>query len=221
MRKVSAQTGRAGGTRERARSRDGTRANARAGKTEKDESRVPGRRVATQLNNSRDGNPGMERAGRSAPFRGISKPPRVVSSRGACDDDDDGGAPRLASPRLASPGLPRARRGCPRIRRCQDLPLRATARCRVDVIRRAKEEEDEEGAEEDNDGRDGEENRRRERKREGENEWPYETFSITKSNTANVARRRKNSEDAGVKEPRPTHGVVRPARPAVPLTGSR
>lgn len=36
-----------------------------------------------------------------------------------------------------------------------------------------------------------------------------ETFSITKSNTANVARRRKNGEDAGVKEPR-QRAVVRP-----------
>lgn len=35
--------------------------------------------------------------------------------------------------------------------------------------------------------------RKKEREREGRrNEWPYETFSITKSNTANVARRRKN-----------------------------
>lgn len=57
---------------------------------------------------------------------------------------------------------------CPRIRRrYQDLPLRAE-RCRVDARGRARE---------------GRERSEEERKYE----WPYETLSITKSNTANVA----------------------------------
>lgn len=70
--------------------------------------------------------------------------------------------------------LSRARRGCPRIRRRCSGPTTTCKRCRVDATK--------------------------EKERDGENEQPYETFSITKSNTANVARRRKNGE--GVKEPR-------------------
>lgn len=45
--------------------------------------------------------------------------------------------------------------------------------------------------------------------KERRDEWPYETLGITKSNTANVARRRKNSEDEGIKESRQQHYCVR------------
>lgn len=77
---------------------------------------------------------------------------------------------------------------CPRIRgRRQDLPLHVGA---VASTR----------------GRRGEEEANEKERRD---EWPYETLGITKSNTANVARRRKNSEDEEIKESRQQHYCVR------------